>query len=268
MSLADHFREFRTRLVRAALAVVAMAVVGWLVYKPFTVAGHHVLGVYELLTAPIDDYKRAHPERAGEIALVVDGVTTAFSLQLSISLFTGLILASPVWLYQVWAFIVPGLTKKEKRISRWFMASAIPLFLCGILLAQFSLPLVIGILLDFTPTGTANFQQAGSYISFVTRFSLGFGFAFLLPVFLVALNLVGILPHRTMLKVWRPAVFLIFVFSAMMMPTPDPYSMMILAVPLVVFYFAAVLIARVFDRRKQAARPEWMDAADAEASAL
>lgn len=268
MSLADHFREFRSRLVRAALAIVAMAVVGWLIYKPFTVAGHHFEGVYNILTAPFNDYRQAHPEKYNDVKLTNDGITAPFSLQLSISMFTGLILASPAWLYQVWAFIVPGLTKKEKRVSRWFMATAIPLFVGGILLAQFSLPLVIGVLLDFTPIGTANFQNASSYISFVTRFSLGFGFAFLLPVFLVALNLVGILPYRNMLRFWRPAVFLIFVFSAMMMPTPDPYSMMILALPLVVLYFAAVLVARMFDRRKEAARPEWMDAADTEASSL
>ncbi|MFV0463837.1 MAG: twin-arginine translocase subunit TatC [Nostocoides sp.] len=268
MSLAEHFREFRSRLVKAAFGVAIMAVVGWLIYGPVTAFGHTFKGVFAVLRAPVDAYVAANPDRHDDVMLIFNGVTTAFSLKLSVSIFTGLVLSSPIWLYQIWAFIVPGLTKKEKRVSRWFIFTAVPLFIAGILLAQFSLPLVVGVMLDFTPAETANFQQASDYISFVTRFSLGFGVAFLLPVFLIALNMVGILPYRNMLKFWRPAVFLIFVFSAMMMPTPDPYSMMLLAVPLIILYFAAVLIARIFDRRKEAQRPDWLDAEDNQASSI
>ncbi len=258
MTLAEHLRELRNRLVKAAIAVVAGTVAGWFLYDR----------VYLLLREPLDHYIRVHPDRAGDVKLILNGITTAFSLQLNVAIFIGLIISSPAWLYQAWAFIVPGLTTKERRISVAFIAASVPLFVVGIVLAHWSLPLVVGVLLNFTPTGAANFQNLSDYISFVTRFSLGFGFAFLLPVFLVALNMIGILPSRTMLRVWRPAVFGIFVFAAMMMPTPDPYSMLLLAVPLTILYFAAVLVARLLDRRKSTKRLDWLDVDDEHASSL
>ncbi len=165
-------------------------VVGWLVYGPHA----WFEGVYNVLTAPVEAYKAVHPDRSASIELTFTGITAPFSLHFSVAIFTGVILSSPVWLYQVWAFIVPGLTRKEKRVSLAFIGSAVPLFLLGLWIAHISLPLVIGVLLDFTPTNAANLQTATDYISFVTRFSLGFGAAFLLPVFLVAFNVIGILP--------------------------------------------------------------------------
>ncbi len=258
MSLADHFRELRRRLVISGIALLAGGVVGWLIYHD----------VYRLLTRPLTDYIAAHPDRANDIKLTLDGLTTGFSLQISVSMFVGVILSSPVWLYQIWAFIVPGLTGKERRISLAFIGATVPLFLIGIYLAHRSLPLVIGVLLDFTPNGAANFQQLSTYFSFVIRFSLGFGVAFLLPVFLVALNMIGILPVRAMIRSWRVATFLIFCFAAMMMPTPDPYSMMLLAIPLVILFWAAVGVSTLIQRRKVRQRPDWLDTPDDEATAL
>ncbi|CCH77711.1 Sec-independent protein translocase protein TatC [Nostocoides japonicum T1-X7] len=258
MSLAEHFRELKRRVLIACLAIALGAVVGWVLYDD----------VYRLLTQPLTDYIAAHPERAGDIKLTLAGLTTGFSLHLSIGLFVGVIISSPVWLYEIWAFIVPGLTRKERRISLAFIGASVPLFLAGILLAHRSLPLVIGVLLDFTPNGAANFQELSTYFSFVTRFSLGFGFAFLLPIFLVALNMIGILPVRAMIRSWRVATFLIFCFAAMMMPTPDPYSMMLLAVPLVVLFWAAIGVSALIQRRKTRERPAWLDTPDDEATAL
>lgn len=258
MTLGEHFREFRNRLVKSALAVLVLSVVGWVVYDRLVTE----------LQQPLFDYVAAHPDRAGDIKTTFTGLMSAFSLHLSLSVIVGVILASPVWLYQLWAFIVPGLTKRERRVSRVFIAAAVPLFLLGILLAHRSIRLVVGVLLDFTPKGTANYQGLTDYINFVARFSLGFGFAFLLPVFLVGLNFAGVLPTSAMVRSWRLAVFLIFAFSAMMMPTPDPYSMMILALPLCLFYFAAIGIGKILDRRRSAERPEWLDTADDETSAL
>lgn len=258
MSLGEHLRELRNRVVKAAFSIVVGTIAGWFLYAR----------VYHLLTAPIDAYKAANPDRAADIRLTYEGLTTAFSLQLSLSIFIGLIISSPIWLYQAWAFIVPGLTKHEKRVSYAFIGAAVPLFLLGIFLAHLSMPIVMGVLLDFAQQGTANFQQLSAYFNFVTRYMLGFGLAFLLPVFQIALNMVGILPAQRMMKAWRPAVFLIFVFSAIMMPTPDPYTMFLLAVPLIVLFFAAIGVARVLDRRKVAARPTWLDASDDEASEI
>lgn len=258
MSLGDHLRELRNRVVIAAFAIVVGAIAGWFLYST----------VYRLLTAPIDAYKAANPDRAADVRLTYDGLTTAFSLQLSLSIFIGIIISAPIWLYQAWAFIVPGLTRHEKRISYLFLGAAVPLFALGIYLAHVSLPLVMAVLLDFAQQGTANFQQLSAYFNFVTRFLLGFGLAFLLPVFLVALNMIGLLPASRMLKSWRISVFLIFVFSAMMMPTPDPYTMFILALPLVVLFFGAIGVAALLDRRRRSSRPEWLSGNDEEASSL
>lgn len=256
MPLADHLRELRRRVVISAIAIVLGAVLGWVLFKT----------TYGLLTQPIEDYRTRHPERL--VSLNYQNATAAFSTTLNIAVFTGFIFSSPVWLYQIWAFIVPGLTRKEKRVSLSFIGAAVPLFLLGCAMAFYSLPIVLGVLWDFAQENTTNIQVLSDYMSFVTRFILAFGLAFLLPVFLVALNLVGILPASRMRRGWRVAVFLIFVFSAMMMPTPDPYSMFLLAGPLTVLFFVALGLSAWFDRRKRKNEPEWMHVPDDQASAI
>ena len=184
------------------------------------------------------------------------------------ALFVGVIVASPVWLYQVWGFIVPGLTKREKRTTIAFIGAAVPLFLAGCFFATQAVPRAVEVLLGFTPKGAANLPDAALYLTFVTRFILAFGLAFLLPVFLVGLNVAHVLPARIMLKGWRIAVLLIFVFAAMMTPTPDAWTMLVLAVPMVGFYFAAVGVATILDRRRARREPEWANVADDEATPL
>lgn len=256
MPLADHLRELRSRVVKSAIALVAGAAAGWAIYQR----------VLNVLREPITLYKAAHPDRT--IETIYTAVTSAFSQRLSVSIFLGVIISSPIWLYQIWAFIVPGLTRREKRLSLAFIGSAVPLFLAGCYVAKFSLPLVIGVLMDFSADGTANLPNLSDYLSFVMRFILGFGFAFLLPVFLVALNLVGVLPAARLAKSWRISIFGILVFSAVMMPTPDPYTMFLLAGPLIVLFFLALVVTKVLDRRKRAARPQWLDQPDDAASAI
>jgi sec-independent protein translocase protein TatC len=256
MSLGDHLRELRRRVVISALAVFVGAVLGWIYY----------LRVYNALSAPFNDYKRANPHST--ISLNFGNATAAFSQQVSIALFVGVVAASPVWMYQVWAFIVPGLTKKEKRLSLAFLGAIVPLFLAGCGLAYYVLPKVLKVLYGFTPAGASNIQQVSDYFSFVTRFILAFGAAFLLPVLLVALNAIGILPSRSMIRAWRPAVFGIFVLSAIATPTPDAFTMFLLAIPLCVLYFAAILVSRLIERRRRRSRPEWIDVSDDEASSL
>jgi len=257
MSLGDHLREFRRRLLTAALALIVCSVVGWYLFDV----------IYDHLTAPIE----AIAERRGQGALIdlnYAGLTAAFSQRLSLAIWAGAILSAPVWLWEAWAFIVPGLTRKEKRVSLMFIAAIVPLFLGGCWFGYVTLPKAVEILLDFTPEGAANLPEAALYFSFVTRFILVFGLSFLFPVVLVALNVVGVLPARTMLKGWRPAVVLIAVFSAVATPTPDPFTMLLLATPLVALYFLAYGVARLIDRRREQARPDWLDVSDDEASAL
>ncbi|GAB3082040.1 MULTISPECIES: twin-arginine translocase subunit TatC [unclassified Phycicoccus] len=256
MTLGDHLRELRRRFLISAIAVLLGGVLGWIFYPQ----------VYARLAAPFNDYKLANPQSV--ISLNFGNATAAFSQQVSLSIFVGVIASSPVWLYQVWAFILPGLTKKERNISLAFIAAIFPLFLAGCGLAYFVLPAVLAVLYGFTPAGASNIQQVSEYFSFVTRFILVFGAAFLLPVFLVALNAIGILPASAMLKAWRPAIFGIFVLSAIATPTPDAFTMFLMAIPLTVLYFVAILVSKLIERRKRKARPDWVEVPDDEASTL
>lgn len=256
MSLADHLRELRRRVAIAALAVLLASVGGWLTYPR----------VYGALAAPFNAYRNSHPHSV--ISLNFGNATAAFSQQLSVSIFVGVIASSPVWLYELWAFIVPGLTRKERRISLAFLGATVPLFLAGCALAYHVLPRVLAVLYGFTPPGASNIQQVSDYFSFVTRFILAFGASFLLPVFLVALNAVGVLPSSAMVRVWRPAVFGICVISAVATPTPDPFTMFLLAIPLTALYFAAIGVSKLVERSRATRRPDWTDVSDDEASSL
>lgn len=261
MTLGEHFREFRRRIFIAAIAVFIGGVVGWLVYNR----------VMDWLQQPLAQVAAERHVSADDVRLNFgsNGVTDAFGIKLKIALWIGLILSSPVWLWEVWAFLAPGLTKKEKRIGRSFVAAAVPLFVLGCYVSTFALPNAVKFLLGITPEGAVNYTSAEAYVSFTTKFILAFGIAFLLPVFLVGLNTVRVFPGRIMLKGWRVAVMVIFVFAAMMSPSPDAWSMLALALPMVALYFAAVGISLFMDRRRaRAERPDWLDLPDDERSAL
>jgi len=258
MPLREHLRELRNRLLKAGLAIAVGAVVGWFLYNP----------LFEALIRPILDL--ANKRAGADAKVILPQVATAFNLQLKLSFYIGVVVSSPVWLYQLWAFIVPGLTKREKRYAMGFVAVAVPLFLAGITLAWFVLPNAVTFLTEFTPKGAANYINADDYLTFVTRIMLAFGIAFVTPLLLVALNMVGILPARSLAKGWRIAVFLCFLFAAVASPTPDAGSMLALAFPMVGLFMIAVGIAFLNDRRKarRAAAEGWGDLSDDEASPL
>jgi len=255
MSLGDHLRELRRRFVVAAGAIAVGSVLGWVEYGR----------LFDAIMAPLRTVAR---QRNGLVNINFGGITQPFTVQLQVALFVGVIAASPVWLYQVWGFIVPGLTKREKRTTVAFIGAAVPLFLLGCSFAVYAVPRAVEVLLGFTPTGAANLPDAALYLTFVTRFILAFGLAFLLPVFLVGLNVAHVLPARIMLKGWRIAVMLIFVFAAMMTPTPDAWTMLVLALPMVGFFYAAVGVSTLLDRRRARREPGWAKVADDEASPL
>jgi sec-independent protein translocase protein TatC len=255
MSLGDHLRELRRRFVIAAVAIAIGSILGWVKYDL----------LFDRIMAPL---RKMAAERHGLVNINFGGITQPFTVQLQVALFVGVIVASPVWLYQIWGFIVPGLTKREKRTTMAFIGAAVPLFLGGCFFATQAVPKAVEVLLGFTPQGAANLPDAALYLTFVTRFILAFGLAFLLPVFLVGLNVAHVLPARVMLKGWRIAVMLIFVFAAMMTPTPDAWTMLVLAGPMVGLFFAAVGVSTLLDRRRKRREPEWAHLADDEASAL
>jgi sec-independent protein translocase protein TatC len=255
MSLGDHLRELRRRFVVAAVAIAAGSVLGWVEYDR----------LFEAMMAPM---RRIAAEHQGLVNINFGGITQPFTVQLQVAIFIGLIVASPVWLFQAWGFIVPGLTKRERRTTVAFIGAAVPLFLLGCFFGSVTVSRAVEVLLGFTPKGAANLPDAALYLTFVTRFILAFGLAFLLPVFLVGLNVAHILPARVMLKGWRIAVMLIFVFAAMMTPTPDAWTMLVLALPMVGLFYAAVGVSTLLDRRRARREPEWAKLADDEASPL
>lgn len=256
MSLADHLRELRRRVVVAAVAVVASAVVAVFYYNQISA----------FLQAPFTAYQRANPTKLIQINFAE--ATSGLSNLISISIWVGIIASSPIWLYQVWAFIAPGLTRREKRLSMTFLAAATPLFLGGVALAYVVMPTSLAILYGLTPDNTSNIQDANIYYAFVTRFIMVFGIGFLFPLVLVGLNVLGMLSARRMLGGWRIALVGILVFAAAATPTSDAYTLFVFAGPLMLLFFAACGVAAILDRRRAKARPEWLDVSDDQPSAL
>ncbi|NBQ60605.1 MAG: twin-arginine translocase subunit TatC [Actinobacteria bacterium] len=241
MPLLDHLREFRNRLIKSLFGISLAALLGWYFYQ----------SIIRFLTLPFCDLgKKSSPSdgKCGE--LYVNGILGPFNLQVKISLLAGVILAAPIWIYQLWSFITPALHRKEKRVAILFSVIATPLFATGTVLAYLILPHAVDVLLGFTPDNLGNLVRFDEYLDFVLRLILIFGIAFVLPLFLVALNLLGLLSGKSILKPWRTAVFICFLFTAAFTPTPDPITMTLLAIPLCLIYFLSGLFALLADRRK------------------
>lgn len=261
MPLRAHLVELRNRLMVAGVAVLVGAVAGWFLYTP----------VFEAIIQPLRDVA-ADPDRVVQVNF--GNVATSFDLKIKISIWIGVIVSSPVWIFQVWAFITPGLTRRERWYAVGFMAAAVPLFLAGVGIAWLVLPNAVQFLTSFTPTSSeelaSNIIEAQDYIAFVTRVLLAFGVAFLIPVVMVALNLAGLAPARSLSKGWRVAIVLIFVFAAIASPTPDVTTMFALAGPMVFLFFAAVGIAYVNDwrRARRNGTAELANLSDEEASSI
>jgi len=242
MSLGGHLKEFRNRFFWAALFIIAGSVVGWYLFEP----------VFNALQQPILDVAKDSHINASVNFGTIGG---AFDLRLQISAALGVVIASPFWLYQLWAFIVPALQRREKLYTVAFLAVAIPLFLGGCAMAWYALPNFVHTLLSMTPSGSANLINANEYILFAVRILLVLGIAFVLPVVLVLLNFMGLLPAKTILQGWRLAVVIAAFIGALSTPVADPTSMFLLMIPLLVLYFVALGIAALRDRfagRRQA----------------
>jgi sec-independent protein translocase protein TatC len=238
MALREHLLELRKRVVRSAATIMVGAVAGWFVHDR----------VLKVIVEPVLQIKREHP--TAQISINFVELAGAFNLAIQLSILVGVVLASPVWLYQFWAFITPGLTRRERRYSFGFVGAALPLFLGGAALAWWALPKALAFFVDFTPEGGSNFISGAMYFSFVTRIVLAFGIAFVVPVVLVALNTVGLLSGRALLGHWRITVFGCFLFAAIATPTPEATTMCILAGAMCLLFGAAIGICLLGDRRR------------------
>ena len=218
--------------------ILAGTIGGWFLFEP----------VFDLLQQPIIDLSQ---QRGVNATVNFGTIVSAFDLRIQVSIFLGLLISSPFWLYQVWAFVTPGLKKTERRYSIGFVFSAVPLFLIGTYIAWVSLPNFVVVLLGFTPEGSSNVINASQYVLFAIRVLFIFGAAFVMPAVLVAMNFAGLLQAKSIIKGWRFAIFVIAVITALATPTAEPISMLLLMIPLIVLYFMAAGIAYLNDRRKR-----------------
>ena len=249
MPLTDHIRELRNRVVKIILALAAGMVVGFVFFHP----------VFRFIERPLCATTiRGHSGCAtlGVNMLALDGPLDSFYLWVKIAVIVGVIVSSPVWLYQIWAFIAPGLYAREKRWSYIFLGTAVPLFLAGVTLAYWSLGRSMHYLLGLTPGGVANIIQVDQYMSFVMAMVLAFGIAFEVPLLIIMLNLAGILTHARFRKWRRVMIFAVFLVAGMANPSPDPITMLILGGGCAALVEVAEFIVWSNDRRRARLHPD------------
>ncbi len=239
MSLGAHLVELRRRLMICAAALIVAMIIAFFVTDP----------IIQFITAPVDRIAQEHPEVV--VGLTFSSVTAPFDLRMRMAFSIGIFLAAPIWLWQIWAYIMPGMTRKEIKYTIGFVAAAIPLFFAGCYVGSLVVPHVIELMANFTPEGANNLYEGKLYFDFILNLMLVLGVSFVLPVFLVALNVAGIISGRDIIKGWRVAVLIATVFAALATPAADVVSMLLLAGILVVLFFAAAALSMIFDRRRK-----------------
>ncbi|MGD3107340.1 twin-arginine translocase subunit TatC [Streptomyces sp. YGL11-2] len=262
MPLAAHLRELRNRLLKSVLAILVVTIIAALKYR----------AIADFITGPtiaaVGCPKNGAAAGGHPCAnIVAQGFIAPFTIMLKLSLTVGLVAASPLWLYQLWAFLAPGLHKHEKKYALSFVAAGVPLFFGGAYLAYAVLPTTAAALVGLTPENWSNLFPADDFFDIVTRMVLVFGFSFELPLLLVLLNKGGVLTGQRILSWWRFMVLGITIFAAVATPTGDPLTMSLLAAPIILLYFGAVGICLLNDRRRKLADPN-AGLSDDEASEL
>jgi len=250
MSLMDHLRELRNRVVKMMLAVVAGTALGFAFFGP----------LWDFITGP---FCRLPPQYrfngSSGCGLVVNSLTGGFMVNLKVALIFGLVAAAPFWIYQLWAFVTPGLYRNERRYTLAFLGIAVPLFLCGAGMAYLTMDKGLSLLLGFVPDNVVPLIDIDSYLSFLTMMLLIFGVAFLMPLLMAFLNVIGVLRFRLVSKHQRMIVFLLFVFAAVATPSQDPFTMLALAAPMILLFFVAEIFMYYHDKNaevREAARQQ------------
>lgn len=250
MTLGEHLRELRNRIVQAAIPIVIVTIiVGWLFYQP----------IFAFLTHPFCELTATTPQLhapssiqggSQQCPLWFNSVVQPLILRLKVSLMVALVVTSPFWFYQIWAFITPGLKHNERKWSALFLVTSVPLFLIGAALAYLVLSKGLHILLSLIPQNYGALITIGHYFAYATAMLLIFGVGFEVPLLVVLLNLAGILTFERLKKWQRLAVVLIFAFAAIATPSADPFSMLALALPMTALFEAAVVVAYFNDKRR------------------
>lgn len=252
MPLGEHLRELRNRLLKSVLAIAVVTIVAAFFQKE----------IFRFLMQPILEsvgcVNGAEVMRNGRpcAEMTTQGLLSPFTIALKVALTAGVLASSPIWLYQLWAFVAPGLHAHEKRYALSFVAAGVPLFLGGAYLAYTILPQTAEIMLGFTPEGAKNLLPLDDYLDLITRMVIVFGLAFELPLLLILLNLTGVLSGRRMLGWWRGMIVGLTAFAALATPGGDPISMLLLTGPLAVLYFMAVGLSLVNDARRGRRNPD------------
>jgi sec-independent protein translocase protein TatC len=242
MTMVEHLEELRRRVFIAFIAIAVAAIAGWLLYGPvFTFLLHSYTVACQHLPA-----KNQPPQ--GCDAVVVSGVVEPFLIRLKVSMYTGLAIALPVVMFQLWRFITPGLTQKERKLAVPFVLSSVALFVLGGFFAFWTLPRGLNFLLGFGGPHIVPLITASRYISFVILLTLAFGVSFEFPLVLIFLAWIGIVSSARLRQWRRFAILFIVVFAAVITPSQDPFTLLAMSVPMIVFYEATIWITRLMKR--------------------
>ena len=238
MSVIGHLRELRTRLIWSSLAFLAISIVVFIIYEP----------IADFIREPLCE----NQEKLGDdCQLTSIKVTGGFNFRLKLTALVGIGLSSPIWLYQIYAFVVPALTKKERRYALPFLLSAVILFAVGATLAYVTLPTGLRVLFELGGEAINPLVGAEEYLDFVGFLLLGFGVMFELPLVLIFLGLAGVITTEQLRKQRRIAIVTIFALSAIVTPSQDPYTMSALAIPLYGLYEITILVVALLTRRRK-----------------
>jgi sec-independent protein translocase protein TatC len=242
MTLIEHLRELRHRLILCLWALAVGALGGFFLYEP----------AMRLIQAPYCDFLRDNPDKAPFVSagcsLVFLGAIDGFLITVKVIVFLALVMALPIVLYQLWAFIVPGLTERERRWAIPFVSMSLLLFLMGGAVAYLTLPKALGFLLSVGGDFVNPLLTVDKYVGFVIFTILAFGLGFEFPILLISLTAAGVLSGDTMRKHRRYVILGLAIFAAVITPSPDPISMLALLIPLTLFYEGAIIVSRLMKR--------------------
>lgn len=251
----EHVRELRNRLLKAVLGIVVATALAWFVFDP----------VWDFIKQPFCHLHQPEQFRS-QCTLVVNGIFDAFFLKLRVSFILGLVLSCPVWLWQLWAFVAPGLHRRERRWAYLFVGAAVPLFALGAVVSYVFLDKGLSVFLGFAPSSVVALISVKEYLHYFTTTLLVFGLSFEFPLLLIMLNLARVLTYERLRGWWRAMILGIFVFAGVITPTQDMFTMTVMALFMCMFYGAALLFARAHDRRRPAS--PYTDLSDDEPSPL